>query len=109
MPKKKGDTSFEELYTELEVTIEKLEQGNLSLDESLALYERGMELAKRCSTLLDRAEVRIQELAPDAGAFDPDEPDLECRIGTTMNSLSSARCNRNQPQHQQSETPILYV
>lgn len=77
MPKKKDETSFEQLYTELESTIEKLEEGNLSLDASLALYERGMELAKLCNTLLDRAEVRIQELAPDGADTAFDEPDLD--------------------------------
>jgi exodeoxyribonuclease VII small subunit len=76
MPKKTQDLSFEQLYTELETTIETLEAGNLSLDEALVLYERGMELAKQCGGLLDRAELRIQELAPRAAAFDQDE-DLE--------------------------------
>ena len=77
MPKKNTQApSFEELYTELETTIEKLEAGNLSLDEALALYESGMELSKQCSEMLDRAELRIQELAPSTNALD-DETDLE--------------------------------
>lgn len=62
MPKK--EPTFEQLFQELETTVEKLEGGGLTLDEALALYERGMELAKRCSDLLDRAELRINELAP---------------------------------------------
>ena len=77
MPKKKDDISFEEIYNELEATIEKLEEGNLSLDESLALYQRGMELAGQCGTLLDRAELKIQELAPNMRELDADEPDLD--------------------------------
>ena len=48
MPKKKEDISFEQLYNELEETIEKLEEGNLSLDDALELYQRGMELAGQC-------------------------------------------------------------
>lgn len=80
MAKKTQNTSFEELYTELEATIERLEAGNLKLDDSLALYERGMELAKQCSTLLDRAELRIQELGPTAPIPDQDE-DLELLDG----------------------------
>lgn len=64
--------SFEDLYTELETTIEKLEGGNLTLDEALTLYERGMELAKQCGTMLDRAELRIQELAPATDELDAD-------------------------------------
>lgn len=80
MAKKTQNTSFEELYTELEATIERLEAGNLKLDDSLALYERGMELAKQCSALLDRAELRIQELGPTAPIPDQDE-DLELLDG----------------------------
>jgi exodeoxyribonuclease VII small subunit len=66
MPKK--SVSFEELFAELEATVEKLEAGNLTLDESLTLYERGMELARRCGEQLDRAELRITALAPAAGS-----------------------------------------
>jgi exodeoxyribonuclease VII small subunit len=69
MPKRNStrEPSFEELYTELEATIEKLEAGNLSLDEALSLYERGMLLAKQCNAQLDNAELRIRELAPSSG------------------------------------------
>jgi exodeoxyribonuclease VII small subunit len=62
----KKDPSFEQLFEELEATVQKLEAGNLTLDESLALYEQGMQLAKRCGEQLDRAELRIRELAPAA-------------------------------------------
>jgi len=78
MPKREKDPSFEELYSELEATIEKLEAGNLSLDEALALYERGMELAKRCNIMLDNAELRIQELAPELD--EDDEMDDESNL-----------------------------
>lgn len=77
MPKKKQDISFEQLYNELEATIEKLEEGSLTLDDALALYQRGMELAGECGTMLDRAELKIQELAPNARGLDRDEPDLD--------------------------------
>ena len=65
-PKQKSseEQSFEHLFTELEATVAKLEAGDLSLDESLALFQRGMELAKKCGTLLDAAELRIKELVP---------------------------------------------
>jgi exodeoxyribonuclease VII small subunit len=76
MAKKDKEISFEALYSELETTIERLEEGNLSLDEAVALYERGMELAKQCSALLDRAELRIQELTPNAAVLDENENDL---------------------------------
>lgn len=77
MAKKNQDTSFEQLYTELEETIEKLEAGNLSLDAALALYERGMELASQCAALLDRAELKIQELAPNAATFADENGELQ--------------------------------
>ncbi|CAG0946485.1 Exodeoxyribonuclease 7 small subunit [Anaerolineae bacterium] len=65
MPKSKEKSeSFENLFSELESTVAKLEAGDLSLDESLALFQRGMELAKKCGELLDHAELRIKELAP---------------------------------------------
>lgn len=81
MAKKNPDVSFEKLYTELETTIEKLEEGNLALDDALALYERGMELAKQCGVMLDRADLRIQELAPNAAMFQTDSEDLELLDG----------------------------
>jgi exodeoxyribonuclease VII small subunit len=64
MTKRDGrqDEAFEELYRRLEETVSKLERGGLSLEESITLYEEGMELAKRCQALLDRAEQRITKL-----------------------------------------------
>lgn len=63
-PVGKQDPSFEQLFQDLEATVQKLEAGDLALDESLALYERGMLLAKQCNDQLDAAELRIQELGP---------------------------------------------
>ncbi|MDP9180953.1 MAG: exodeoxyribonuclease VII small subunit [Chloroflexota bacterium] len=53
---------FETLYKQLEETVAKLEQGNLSLEESLSLYEAGTALAKRCQALLQDAELRVTRL-----------------------------------------------
>jgi exodeoxyribonuclease VII small subunit len=65
MPKPKDKPeSFESLFRELEATVAKLEAGDLALDESLALFQRGMDLAKKCGELLDHAELRIKELVP---------------------------------------------
>ncbi len=66
MGSKSKEPSFEELFKELEATVAKLEAGDLSLDESLALFQRGMELSKKCAEMLDRAELRIKELVPQA-------------------------------------------
>ncbi len=60
---RKQDPSFEKLFEELEATVQKLEAGDLTLDESLSLYERGMQLAKQCGEQLDHAELHVQELA----------------------------------------------
>jgi|YNPNPStandDraft_1061719.scaffolds.fasta_scaffold19558_4 exodeoxyribonuclease VII small subunit len=56
------ERSFEELYRELEETVRRLEAGDLSLEESLALFERGTQLAEQCNALLDRAELRVRQL-----------------------------------------------
>ncbi len=71
---KSQDEPFEQLFSELEATVAKLEAGDLSLDESLALFQRGMELSKKCGALLDHAELRIKELVPQAnGEIDAEE------------------------------------
>jgi exodeoxyribonuclease VII small subunit len=62
MTAKRAAEPFEQLYANLEETVEKLEKGGLSLEDSIALYEQGMELAKRCQTMLDDAELRITKL-----------------------------------------------
>jgi exodeoxyribonuclease VII small subunit len=50
---------FETALTELESIVGKLENGQLSLEESLQLYKRGEMLSQRCSQLLDEAESQI--------------------------------------------------
>ncbi len=60
----KEEKSFEQLYAELEATVAKMEAGDLPLDDALALFQRGMELAQQCGVLIDQAELRIKELVP---------------------------------------------
>jgi exodeoxyribonuclease VII small subunit len=55
--------SFEEALAELEATVQKLEAGNLPLAEAIALYERGMALARCCGERLDGAELQIEQLS----------------------------------------------
>jgi len=62
MAAKKDKETFEALFRRLEETVAKLEEGGLPLEQSLALYEEGMLLARRCQELLDAAEVRIRSL-----------------------------------------------
>jgi exodeoxyribonuclease VII small subunit len=54
--------SFEEAFGDLEATVQRLEDGELTLEEALTLYERGMRLAQRCSDALDAAELQVQQL-----------------------------------------------
>ena len=65
--------SFEQAYNQLQEAVQQLEAGNLSLKESIALYEEGMALAKQCSLLLDQAELSIKKLTPPGDLVDFDE------------------------------------
>lgn len=57
--------SFEEALMELEQTVAQLESGNLTLDASLGLFERGQRLAAHCGSLLDKAQLRVEQLTED--------------------------------------------
>lgn len=54
--------SFEASIAELAEIVEKLEAGELPLEDALALFERGMKLAKTSQGILDRAERRVEQL-----------------------------------------------
>ena len=54
--------SFEDAFTRLESVVRRLESGQMSLDQSTALFEEGMQLAKTCTELLNGAELKIQRL-----------------------------------------------
>lgn len=60
--------SFEQAVGELEGTVERLEAGDLSLTDAIALYERGMRLVQHCNDLLDAAELQVQTLAEPGSA-----------------------------------------
>ncbi len=57
--------SFESAFAELEQIISKLELGDLPLEESVILFERGRHLTEHCQKLLDKAELRVNQLASD--------------------------------------------
>lgn len=78
-----SDTSikdFEAAIAELESIVKKLEDGDLALEQSLALYERGVQLSRFCHSRLEEAERRI-EILTDRGELKrapaslTDEPD----------------------------------
>jgi exodeoxyribonuclease VII small subunit len=54
--------SFEDSYAMLEQVIQKLESGELSLEESVALYEQGIKLAAHCGRKLDDAQLKVTQL-----------------------------------------------
>ncbi|MGD9265545.1 MAG: exodeoxyribonuclease VII small subunit [Lysobacterales bacterium] len=58
----KPEPDFEETLAELEKLVESLEAGQLSLDESLAGFKQGIELTRRCQSVLDNAEQTVQQL-----------------------------------------------
>ncbi len=59
------DLSYEEAYAELEAILEKMESGENPLQEAMDLFDRGQALVKHCTTLLEKAELRIRQLAGD--------------------------------------------
>lgn len=71
--KASAERSYEQAYSELQEIVAKLESGDLPLEESLALYERGQVLAKTCAALLEKAELRIRQLGTAAGGDPPAE------------------------------------
>ena len=61
--------SYEQAFEELKTVIDQLEAGDKPLEETLALYERGLTLFRHCTTLLEQAELKVQQLNAD-GAVD---------------------------------------
>jgi exodeoxyribonuclease VII small subunit len=58
--------SFEKALAELESIVQKLERGDVALEESVAFYERGEALKRRCEDLLRQAEARVDKITLDA-------------------------------------------
>ena len=65
--------TFEESLVELEKVVQDLERGDISLDDSLARYERGVTLLKACHAQLQGAEAKVRELT---GVGPDGEPQL---------------------------------
>lgn len=59
------ELTYEQAFSELENIVSALESDKHSLDEAMTLYERGQELARYCANLLDRAELKVQQLSGD--------------------------------------------
>jgi exodeoxyribonuclease VII small subunit len=66
--------SFEVALKQLEEIVAKLERGDVPLEESIAIYERGESLKKRCETLLAQAEERVEKIRTAEGKAVGTEP-----------------------------------
>jgi exodeoxyribonuclease VII small subunit len=62
-PQPVEELTYERAFTELEEIVLTLESDERTLDESLALFERGQALAQHCADLLDKAELKIKQLS----------------------------------------------
>jgi exodeoxyribonuclease VII small subunit len=60
------ELSYEQALVELETIVASLEGNKLSLEETMALFERGKELTQHCVELLDKAELRVKKLSGDS-------------------------------------------
>ena len=67
MVSKKTDINFEKSLEELEGIVEDLESGDLSLENSLKSFEKGIKLARQCQEQLSKAELQVQKLIEENG------------------------------------------
>ncbi|SVB43326.1 uncharacterized protein METZ01_LOCUS196180 [marine metagenome] len=66
MAKKKSSPSFEEALQKLESLVEKMESGDISLEQSLEWFEEGIRLVKSCRKQMENAEQKVQSLIKDS-------------------------------------------
>lgn len=59
---KNNSETFEKTFKELGEIVEKMEHGDLSLDQSLDCFEKGIKLSKTCQQLLEKAEQKVETL-----------------------------------------------
>ena len=78
-----GDTlaelKFEDAMHELENLVANMERGDLSLDESLKAFERGVALTRRCQSALQAAELKVQALTEDGEIIDFESGEIDDR------------------------------
>jgi exodeoxyribonuclease VII small subunit len=61
-----AELPFEKALAELETIVQRLEKGDVALEESIQIYERGEALKRRCEALLREAEARVEKITRDA-------------------------------------------
>ncbi len=73
----KNNLTLENALKELESIAEKLSEGNLLLEESIELFEKGMKLKKFCTERLEKADEKIKILIEDQGEFKEEDFEIE--------------------------------
>lgn len=82
MPRAKKTIDFEKALDQLETLVEEMENGDLSLEDSLKAFEQGIKLTRECQTALAQAEQKVQMLIAENEELrlvelDEDEEDLD--------------------------------
>ena len=95
MPKEPKVENFEDVYAKLEAVVAKLEQGGLSLEQAIELYEEGMTLARNCQERLDGAEQKITKLRESFASLP--ERNNGTRIGETIEDYEYIAENDDAP------------
>ncbi len=73
-PKPVDSLTYEEALAELESIVVALEEGNQPLEQAMTLFERGQALARRCTQLLEAAELKVRQVSGEALTEFEDEP-----------------------------------
>jgi len=77
MARKKATPDFEQSLGELQTLVERLETGELTLEESLAAFEQGIRLTRECQSSLSQAEQKVRLLLERDGEIDDAPFDVE--------------------------------
>ena len=77
MARKKAAPDFEQSLSELQTLVERLESGELSLEDSLATFEQGIRLTRDCQGALSQAEQKVRILLGESGETAPFDPEGE--------------------------------
>jgi|TARA_R110001599_G_scaffold59056_5_gene163727 exodeoxyribonuclease VII small subunit len=70
MPSSDATIGFEESLKQLEEIVNKMEQGQLSLEQSLGAFEQGVQLTRQCQSTLKQAEQRVAKLMPKDDSYE---------------------------------------
>ena len=70
MPSSNVTIDFEESLKQLEDIVNKMEQGQLSLEQSLGAFEQGVQLTRQCQSTLKQAEQRVAKLIPKDDSYE---------------------------------------